>query len=126
MDKEKVYPHFKENKYGTFDWGLSGVNADLLNNLVPNPESQTIGSFFFIQGMCFTIIPYNSNYYIFDSHSHVACENGQSSENGYSVLLQFVTIEHVLNFITTTYLINNQLQHVYENQFLLDQQKGAL
>ena len=43
---------------------------------------------------------------------------GQSIENGHSVLLKFVAIEHVLNFITTTYLINNHLQHVYENQFV--------
>ena len=34
------------------------------------------------------------------------------------VLLTFLTIEHVLNFITTTYLVNSELQHVYENQFV--------
>ena len=56
--EEKVYPHFKENKYDVFDWGLSGV--------VPNPDSETTGSIFFIQAMCFAIMQYNSNYYIFD------------------------------------------------------------
>ena len=46
--------------------------------------------------MCFAVIPYNSNNYIFDSHS---CDNvGKSIENGYSVLLKFVTIEHVFKF----------------------------
>ena len=43
---------------------------------------------------------------------------GQASENGSSVLLKFLIIEHVLNFITTTYLVNSELQHVYENQFV--------
>ena len=33
-------------------------------------------------------------------------------------MLQFVAIEHVLNFITITDLINNQLQYVYKNQFV--------
>ena len=75
MGEEKVYPHFKENKYGIFEWG----------------------------------------YYIFDSHSRNRLR--QSNESGYSILLQFVSIEHVLNF-STIYLINNQLQHVYENQFV--------
>ena len=60
--------------------------------------------------MCFVY------YYIFDSHS---CDNiGQASENGSSVLIKFLTIEHVLNFITTTYFVNSELQHVYENQFV--------
>ena len=60
--------------------------------------------------MCFVY------YYIFDSHSR---DNiGQASENGSSVLLKFFTIEHVLSFITTTYLVNSELQHVYENQFV--------
>ena len=66
--------------------------------------------------MCFVIIPFSSHYYIFDSHSR---DNiGQASENGSLVLLKFLTIEHVLNFITTTYLVNSELQHVYENQFV--------
>ena len=71
---------------------------------------------FFIQGMCFAIIPFSSHYYIFDLHSR---DNiGQANENGSSVLLKFLTIEHVLNFITTTYLVNSKLQHIYENQFV--------
>ena len=71
---------------------------------------------FFIQGMCFAKIPFSSHYYIFDSHSRDKI--GQASENGSSVLLKFLTIKHVLNFITTTYLINSELQHVYEKQFV--------
>ena len=104
------------------------MNIDLLDNLVPNPESGTTGSSFFTQGMCFVIIPYNSNYYIFDLHSRDSLS--QSSENSYSILLLFVTSENVLNFITTTYLINNHLLHGYEKHFFLlklkDQQKGVL
>ena len=66
--------------------------------------------------MCFAIILFSSHYYIFDSHSR---DNiGQASENGSSVLLKFLTITHVLNFITTAYLVNSELQHVYENQFV--------
>ena len=66
--------------------------------------------------MCFAIIPFTSHCYIFDSHSR---DNiGQANENGESVLLKFLTIEHVLNFITTTYLVNSELKHVYENQFV--------
>ena len=85
--------------------GSVGVNADLLNNLVPNPESQTTDSIFFIQSLSFGIIQYNSNYYVFDSQKRDSvC---QSSKKGYSILLQFVAIEHVLNFITITDLINN-------------------
>ena len=116
MGEEKVHPYFKENKYGIFDWILSGLNVDLLDSLVPNRENQTTGSIFFIQAICFPFIPYNSNYYIFDSHSGYSF--GQSSENVYWILLQFVTIEHVLNFVTTSYLIDNQLQYIYENQFV--------
>ena len=41
LGKEKVFPHFKNNKYDLFDWGQSGVDSDLLDNLVSNPESQT-------------------------------------------------------------------------------------
>ena len=66
--------------------------------------------------MRFAITSYSSNYYIFDSHSlDNVC---QATEKGYSMLLKFLTTEHVLNFITTIYLVNNQLQHVYENQFV--------
>ena len=104
-----------------FNWGLQEVHATLLENLVQNPESQSTGSIFFIQGMCFAIIPFSSHYYIFDSHSR---DNiGQASENGSSVLLKFLTIENVLNFITTTYLVNSELQHVYDNQFVFFFQK---
>ena len=92
---------------------LIGV-CKLIKNLVN--QSQSTGSIFFIQGMCFAIIPFSSHYYIFDSHSR---DNiGQASENGSSVLLKFLIIEHILNFITTTYLENSQLQRVYENQFV--------
>ena len=87
----------------------------LIDNLVPDANIQAINSILFIQSMCFAFIPYNSNYYIFDSHS---CGSlGQSRENCYSILLQFVTTEHALDFITTTNLVNNQLQHVCEKQF---------
>ena len=66
--------------------------------------------------MCFAITPFSSHNYFFDSHSR---DNiGQASENGSSVLLKFLTIENVLNFITTTYLVNSELQHVYDNQFV--------
>ena len=62
--------------------------------------------------MCFAVIPYNSNYYIFDSQSR---DNmGQSIETVFSVLPKFVTIECVLNFVTTKYLINNHLKHFDE------------
>ena len=91
------------------------MHATLLENLVQNPESQSTGSIFFIQGMCFAIIPFSSHYYIFYSHS--LDKTGQANENVSSILLTFLTIEHVLNFIATSYLVNNELQHVYENQF---------
>ena len=84
--------------------------------------------FIFIQGMRFVIIPYNSDYYNFESQSHDSV--GQSIENGYSILLQFATNEHVLNFISMKNVTNNQLQHAYENQIffpkLKDQQKRVL
>ena len=116
MGEETVFAQFRENKYGIFNWGLQKVHATLLENLVQNPESQSTGSIFFIQGMCFAIIPFSSHYYIFDSHSR---DNiGQASENGSSVLLKFLTIKHVLNFIITTYLVNSELQHVCEKQFV--------
>ena len=67
--------------------------------------------------MCFAIVPYSSNYYNFDSKSR---DNvGQTNENGSSLSIKFLTFEHVLNFIKTTYLVNNQLQHVYKNHFFL-------
>ena len=45
-----------------------------------------------------TIIPYNFKYYTFVLQS---CDKlGLLTWNGYSVLLKFVTIEHVLNFKT--------------------------
>ena len=113
MGEETVFAQFQENKYGLFNWGLQEVHATLSGNLVQNPET---GSIFLIQGMCLAIIPFTSHYYLFDSHSR---DNiGQASENGSSVLLKFLIIEHILNFITTTYLENSQLQRVYENQFV--------
>ena len=85
MGEETVFAQFRENKYGIFNWGLQEVHATLLENLVQNPESQSTGSIFFIQGMFFVIIPFSSHYYIFDSHSR---DNiGQARENGSSVLL---------------------------------------
>ena len=68
---------------------------------------------FFIQLMYFAIIPFIYHYYIFDLHSRD--NTGQVSENGSSVLLKFLTID-ALNFITTTYLVNSELQHIYENE----------
>ena len=58
MGEETVFVQFRENKYGTFNWGLQEVHATLLENLVKNPESQPKGSIFFIQGMCFARIPF--------------------------------------------------------------------
>ena len=89
--------------------------ATLLKNLVENSESQSTGSIFFIQGMCFAIIPFSSQYYTFHLHSRVNID--QASENDSSILLKFLIIEHVLNFITTIYLTNSELQHVYEDPF---------
>ena len=43
-------------------------------------HSQITGSTFFIQYMYFAIIPYNSNFYIFDSHTHGRDSLCQSSE----------------------------------------------
>ena len=60
MGEETVFAQFRENKYGIFNWGLQEVHATLLENLVQNPESQSTGSIFFIQGMCFAIIPFSS------------------------------------------------------------------
>ena len=62
--------------------------------------------------MCFAVIPYNSNYCIFDSQSR---DNmGQSIQIFFSVLPKFDTIECVLNLVTIKYLINNHLKHIYE------------
>ena len=105
MDEETVFAKHRESKYGIFNWDLQEVHATLLENLDQNPESQSTESIVFIQRMCFAIIPFSSHNYIFDSHSR---DNiGQASENYSSVLLTFLIIEHVLNFITTTYLENS-------------------
>ena len=64
--------------------------------------------------MRFVVIPYNSDYYNFELQSRD--REGQSIGNGYSIMLQFVTNEHVLNFISIKDAINNQLQHAYENR----------
>ena len=61
LGEETVFLQFRENKYGIFDWGQLW-NYNLLGNLVQNPESQTTGPVFFVQCMCFAIIPYNSNH----------------------------------------------------------------
>ena len=111
MGEEIVFAQIRENKYGIFNWGLQEVHATLLENLVQNPESQSTGSIFFIQGMCFAIIPFSSHNYIFDVVTILVKQVKM-------VLLKFLTIEHVLNFITTTYLVNSELQYVYENQFV--------
>ena len=65
MGEEAAFAQLSENKYGIFNWGLQEVNATLLENLVQNPENQSTGSNFFIQGMCFAIILFSSHYYIF-------------------------------------------------------------
>ena len=100
MVEKTAFPQFRENKYGILNGDLQQVHATLLKNLVQNPESQSTGSISFIQGMCFAIVTFSSHYYTFDSHSR---DNiGKASENGSSLLLKFLTIEHILNFITTT------------------------
>ena len=64
--------------------------------------------------MYYTIMSYSFNYYISDSKS--PDKISQATENCSSVHLTFLTTEHVLNFITWTYLVNNQIQHDYEKQ----------
>ena len=114
LGDETSFLRFRENKYGIFDRGHLG-NDNLLDNLVQNPERQTTGSIFLFK-VRLIVIPHNSNRCIFDSPGR---DNvGQSIENGSSVLLKLSTTEHVLSFINTTYLINNHLLHVYENQFV--------
>ena len=80
-------------------------NNNLLDKLERNPDSQTTGSVFFIQVVCFTVIPYNSYYYIFFVLIVVIMWINQLKMVIWSYL-SFVTIEHVLNFTTTTYLTN--------------------
>ena len=79
MGEETVFAQFRVNKYAIFNRGLQEVHATLLENLVQNPESQSAGSIFFIQGMCFAIIPFSSHNYIFDLHSRGKIV--QASEN---------------------------------------------
>ena len=50
---------------------------------------------FFVQGMCFAVIPYNSNLTI---------------ESCYSVLLKIDTTEHISDFITTTRVLRRLRQ----------------
>ena len=69
MGDETVLAQFRENKYGIYNWGLQEMHATLLENLVQNTESQSTGSIFFIQGICFAIIPFSSHYHIFDSQN---------------------------------------------------------
>lgn len=64
--------------------------------------------------MYYTIMSYSFNCYISDSQS--PDKIGQATENCSLVYLTFLTTEHVLNFITWTYLVNNQIQHDYEKQ----------
>ena len=78
-------------------------NNNLLDKLERNPDSQTTGSVFFIQVICFTVIPYNSYYYILFVLIVVIMWVNQLKMVIWSCL-SFVTIEHVLNFTTTTYL----------------------
>ena len=45
MSEDTVFAQLRENKYEIFDWGFQGVNATLLENLIRNPESKSIGPF---------------------------------------------------------------------------------
>lgn len=44
MGEDTVFAQFRENKYEIFDWGFQGVNVTLLENLIRNPESKSVGS----------------------------------------------------------------------------------
>ena len=61
-----MFEEFRENKYGFFDWMSSNSNTTLLHNLMPssNPGDRKVTvSIFFIQGVCFAVIPFYSHYY---------------------------------------------------------------
>ena len=52
LSEVTVFPQFRVNKYDFFDWGLPGANANLLDNVVHNPESKISGSAFLFE-VCF-------------------------------------------------------------------------
>ena len=92
---KKLYLHNFEKISMELSIGICKKCMLLLRKFSSKPRNQWTGSIFVIQEMCLVIIPFSSHYYIFDSHS---CDNiGEASENGSSVLLKFLTIEHVLN-----------------------------
>ena len=42
-----IFPQLREKKHDIFDWGLTGANANLLDNLKHNPERKQKALFFF-------------------------------------------------------------------------------
>ena len=87
MGEETVLAQLQENKYGIFNWGFDRSACYSFRKFSSNPESQSILLIFFIQGMCFAIIPFTSHYYIFDSHSRDNIR--EATENGYCYYLSF-------------------------------------
>ena len=64
MDEETVFAQFRENKYGIFIWGLQEVHATLLENLIENPQSQSMGQFFYIRNVfCNNTIQFSLLYF---------------------------------------------------------------
>ena len=52
LSEVTVFPQFRVNKYDFFDWGLPSANANLLDNVVHNPENKISGSAFLFE-VCF-------------------------------------------------------------------------
>ena len=98
MGEETVFAQFREIKHGIFQWGFARTTCYSFRKVSSKPrKSINWVNFLYSRN---TIIPFSSHYYIFDSHSRDnIC---QASQNTSSVLPKFLTIEHVLNFITTT------------------------
>ena len=98
------YVEYNINKYGTLTNGT--VSAEELSEIsrLVSSELQVKSALFFVQGFCFAIFFRNHSLYIFDSHSRNSV--GFQTTSGASVLLGFLSYDHLSAYIDQCHTFN--------------------
>ena len=100
----QVNVEYNINKYGTLQNGT--VSAEKLSDIFRSvsDELQEKSALFFVQDFCFPIFFRNHSLHIFDSHSRNSV--GLQATSGASVLLSFLSYDHLSKYIHQCYIFN--------------------
>ena len=102
---------FTQDKFGML-FGDQKDDSYLKNCLIGNlPSNESI---FFIAGICITIILFENQIYLFDSHSRDVF--GIPNEDRFFICIKFWNYESVVTYIYNLFVNSAQVQ--FENQFI--------